>query len=50
MGSLKKYGVGLLGLLVALIALHFLLNQAKKLPVVGKVAGAAQQLADEGHL
>ena len=36
MESIKKYGIGLIGLLVALIALMFILNQAKKLPVIGK--------------
>lgn len=50
MESIKKYGAGLFGLLIALIALMFLLNLLKKAPLVGKAAAAAQELATEGHL
>lgn len=46
----KSYGLFLVGLLIALMVLQFLLNQGKKLPVVGPIVGDAQNLANEGHL
>lgn len=48
--QIKKLGASMIGLLVVLIALMFFLNLAKKLPVVGKVAAGAQELATAGHL
>lgn len=50
MGALKSYLVGLGGLLIALIALAVLLNLFKKVPVVGKVAEVAQDLATDGKI
>jgi hypothetical protein len=50
MDGIKKYVIGLVGLLIALIGLRFLLNLGKKVPVVGKVAEVADNLASEGHL
>lgn len=50
MEKVKQYGMFLVGLLVALIVLNVLLNQAKKLPAVGGIAQDAQNLATEGHL
>ena len=50
MSSIKNYAFGLVGLLIAMIVLMFVLNKSRNLPVVGKIAGAAQDLASDGHL
>jgi hypothetical protein len=47
---MNKWVSGSLGLLFALIVLMVALNLLKKVPVVGKAAGVAQNLATEGHL
>jgi quinol-cytochrome oxidoreductase complex cytochrome b subunit len=50
MGAIKSYGMGLAGLLIAIIALMVILNLLKKVPVVGKVAELAQDLATDGKV
>jgi hypothetical protein len=50
MDFIKGYSKQLFGLLIALIALFFLLNVLKKVPVVGKVAEVAQDLATDGKI
>lgn len=50
MDTVKKYGASMLGLLILLIATMVTLNLLKKVPGVGKVASAAQELAIDGHM
>jgi hypothetical protein len=48
--GVKRYTWGLVALVVAMIVAMVTLNQLKRVPVVGKVAGAAQDLMQDGQL
>lgn len=45
MGTVKTYGAGLISLLIALIALTFVIKVLKKAPIVGGVVAKAGDLA-----
>jgi len=48
--NLKSFGWGLIVLLVALIILMMALRLLRKVPVIGPIAGDAQDLATQGQL
>lgn len=50
MGTAKKIGAGLLGLAISLALLMVVLRFAKKVPVLGTVAGHVDNLVHDGTL